>query len=226
LFERYTDKARRVIFFARYEASEFRSPFIDTEHVLLGVVREDEILRSRLLPGASHESLRKQIEALSLSPGIREPVPTSVDLPLSEEAQRALIYASQEAEALQHQLIDCGHLILGLLRVEGCLAAAFLGEQGITYEDYREVIRTSGMAAPGLPAGVRSHQERPSERPSAWDEEEETEPSTVALRPSIDALKQLVDRAIEHLDTESPTYGRQRLKRKPWTRQEAPGPSD
>ena len=62
MFERYTEKARRVIFFARYEASQFGSPYIETEHLLLGLLREDKALTNRFLRShASVESIRKQI---------------------------------------------------------------------------------------------------------------------------------------------------------------------
>ena len=63
MFERYTEKARRVIFFARYEASQFGSPYIETEHLLLGLLREDKALANRFLRShAAVESIRKQIE--------------------------------------------------------------------------------------------------------------------------------------------------------------------
>ena len=63
MFERYTEKARRIIFFARYEASQFGSPYIETEHLLLGLLREDKTLTNRFLRSrASVESIRKQIE--------------------------------------------------------------------------------------------------------------------------------------------------------------------
>ena len=79
MFERYTEKARRVIFFARYEASQFGSPCIETEHLLLGLLREDKALANRFLrSSASVESIRKQIEAHTT---LREKVSTSVDLP-------------------------------------------------------------------------------------------------------------------------------------------------
>ena len=59
MFERYTEKARRVIFFARYEASQFGSPYIETEHLLLGLLREDKALTNRFLRShASVESIR------------------------------------------------------------------------------------------------------------------------------------------------------------------------
>ena len=63
MFERYTEVARRVIFFARYEASQFGSPYIETEHLLLGLLREDEALTFRFLRShASVETIRKHIE--------------------------------------------------------------------------------------------------------------------------------------------------------------------
>src|ERR1035437_1896098 len=81
MFERYTEKARRVIVFAGSEASQFGSPYIETEHLLLGLLREDKSLPFRFLRShASVESIRKQIEE---HPTIREKVSTSVDLPLS-----------------------------------------------------------------------------------------------------------------------------------------------
>ncbi|HTM16740.1 MAG TPA: Clp protease N-terminal domain-containing protein, partial [Terracidiphilus sp.] len=108
MFERYTEKARRVIFFARYEASQFGSPYIETEHLLLGLLREDKALTNRFLRShASVESIRKQIEAHTT---IREKVSTSVDLPLSNECKRVLAYAAEEAERLGHKHIGTEHL--------------------------------------------------------------------------------------------------------------------
>src|SRR5208337_412812 len=116
MFERYTEKARRVIFFARYEASQFGSPYIETEHLLLGLLREDKALTNRFLRShASVESIRKQIEGHTT---IREKVSTSVDLPLSNECKRVLAYAAEEAERLSHKHIGTEHLLLGLFREE------------------------------------------------------------------------------------------------------------
>src|SRR5258708_10045201 len=66
MFERYTEKARRVIFFARYEASQFGSPYINSEHLLLGLLREDKSLTNRFLRSLSAvESIPQQIEMQS-----------------------------------------------------------------------------------------------------------------------------------------------------------------
>src|SRR6266540_1974453 len=141
MFERYTEKARRVIFFARYEASQFGSPYIETEHLLLGLLREDKALTNRFLrQHSSVDSIRKQIEAHTT---VREKVSTSVDLPLSNECKRVLAYASEEAERLSHKHIGTEHLLLGLLREEKCFAAEILAERGLKLAAIREELQRS-----------------------------------------------------------------------------------
>ena len=137
MFERYTEKARRVIFFARYEASQFGSPYIETEHLLLGLLREDKALTNRFLrsPHTSIESIRKQIEGRTT---VREKVSTSVDLPLSQECKRVLACAAEEAERLAHKHIGTEHLLLGLLREEKSFAAEILHERGLRLSTIRE----------------------------------------------------------------------------------------
>jgi hypothetical protein len=142
MFERYTEKARRTIFFARYEASNFGSPFIETEHLLLGLLREDRDNVARLLP-AGHEALntiRAQIEARTPP---RKAVSTSVDLPLSNEGKRVLAYAAEEAERLHHRHIGTEHLFLGLLREEGCFAAELLHGHGARLPELRGKLSTT-----------------------------------------------------------------------------------
>ena len=90
MFERYTEKARRTIFFGRYEASQFGSPYIESEHLLLGLLREDKSLANTFLRLRSHgavEAIRKQIEGQTV---IREKVSNTLDLPLSNECRRFL----------------------------------------------------------------------------------------------------------------------------------------
>jgi ATP-dependent Clp protease ATP-binding subunit ClpC len=136
MFERYTEKARRVIFFARYEASQFGSPYIETEHILLGLLREDKALAHRFLKSPSSvESIRKQIEQHVT---IREKVSTSVDLPLTNENKRVLAYAAEEAERMTDKHIGTEHLFLGLLREEKCFGAELLRERGVTLSRVRE----------------------------------------------------------------------------------------
>ena len=141
MFERYTEKARRVIFFARYEASQFGSPYIETEHLLLGLLREDKALTNRFLRShASIESIRKQVEGHI---PVREKVSTSVELPLSQECKRVLAYAAEEAERLTHKHIGTEHLLLGLLREDKSFAAEILHERGLRLSTLREELSRS-----------------------------------------------------------------------------------
>ncbi len=151
MFERYTEKARRVIFIGRYEASQFGSPYIESEHMLLGLRREDKALTNRFL--RSHgvvESIRKQIEAHTT---IRERTSTSVDLPVSNECKRVMAYAAEEAERLGHKHIGTEHLLLGLLREEKCFAAELLRERGIRLETLREELNRIVTETP-MPGGI------------------------------------------------------------------------
>jgi hypothetical protein len=140
MFERYTEKARRVIFFSRYEGSQFGSPYIETEHILLGILREDKEIARRILPVGAVESIRKQIEAR----GLRGPVSSiSVDLPLSNESKRVLAYGAEEAERLGHKWIGSNHLFLGLLREKTSFGAQLLEGHAIDFEKARQQIAGS-----------------------------------------------------------------------------------
>lgn len=136
MFEKYSEKARRVIFFARYEASQLGSNCIETEHILLGLLREDKALMSRFFPrvDAVVDSIRRDIEGAS---GIREKVSTSVELPLSEKSKRVLSLANEESERLLSSYIGTEHLLLGLLQDESSVATSLLYEKGLRVSKVR-----------------------------------------------------------------------------------------
>ena len=150
MFERYTEKARRVVFFARYEASQFGSATIETEHLLLGLLREDKSLANRFLrTTAAIESIRQQIDRQTEK---LEKSSTSVDLPLSHECKRVLAYAAEEGERLNHKHIGTPHLLLGMLREERFVAATLLRERGLRLEQVREeVARSNPPESSGMP---------------------------------------------------------------------------
>src|ERR1700734_4004300 len=153
VFERYTEKARRVIFFARYEASQYGSPYIETEHLLLGLMREDKALANRFLRShGSIESIRKEIESRIT---IRERISTSVEVPLSQECKRILNFAAEEAERLGHKHVGTEHLLLGILREEKCFGAEILAERGLRLSSLREELARS--------AGEKVQVNRPKE---------------------------------------------------------------
>ncbi|HWR34830.1 MAG TPA: ATP-dependent Clp protease ATP-binding subunit [Clostridia bacterium] len=193
MFERYTEKARRVIFFARYEASQFGSPYIETEHLLLGLLREDKALTNRFLrQHSSVDSIRKQIEGHTT---IREKVSTSVDLPLSNECKRVLAYAAEEAERLSHKHIGTEHLLLGLLREEKCFAAEILQERGLRLPTIREELARTSQEKVQPAASQRS-------RESSLLAEFSRDLTQAAMDNQLDPLvgrDQEVDRAIQIL---------------------------
>ena len=102
MFERYTEKARRVIFFGRFEASHYGSPFIETEHLLLGLLREDKALANWFLHAhGSIESIRREIES---GITVRERISTAAEIPLTQECKRILNLAAEEAELLRQSI--------------------------------------------------------------------------------------------------------------------------
>ena len=137
MFERYTERARRVLFFARYEASQLGSVSIETEHLLLGLIREGKGLTSRIFARSevALDSVRKEIEGRTV---LREKVSTSVDIPFSAETKRALQHAAEEADRLLHTYIGTEHLLLGILREDRSLAASILMEKGLRLNNVRE----------------------------------------------------------------------------------------
>lgn len=137
MFERYTEKARRVIFFGRYEASQLGSEYIEPEHLLLGMLRDDKALFSRLLPQMTHAAIEAEVRQVAI---IREVISTNVDLPLSERSKRVLLSAAREADELNHRHIGSEHLLLGLLHEQGQPVSELLRKYGAKFEDLRRKI--------------------------------------------------------------------------------------
>lgn len=109
MFERFTEGARRVVFFARYEAANLGSPTINTEHLLLGVLREDKALVRQVLLNLEYESVRQ-----TFPENPEQRIVLHVELPLSEHAQQALKHAMDESDRLNAKHIGTEHLLLAL----------------------------------------------------------------------------------------------------------------
>ena len=137
MFESYTERERREIFFDRYEAIQFGSPIIEAEHLLLGVLREDKNVTARFSRDVfiSAESIRDDITRRLAA---REKVSTSYDLPLSDACKRILAYAADEAEKMNHRSICHEHLLLGILRETNCIAAQALSHYGLKLDAVRQ----------------------------------------------------------------------------------------
>src|SRR5262249_7990365 len=129
MFERFTERARRVIFFARYEASQYGSNTIEIEHLLLGALKEDiDLIKRFSTRSGTAENVRSEIEKQLT---LREKVSTSVDLPLSDACKRVLTLALNEAVALKHPNVGVEHLLLGILREETSKGSQILQAFGI-----------------------------------------------------------------------------------------------
>ncbi len=141
MFEKYNEKARRALFFARYEASKLGSRVIETEHILLGVLREGEESVTELFQrlDVDPEAIRKEIEGERV---FVERISSTAELPLSEESKKVLAYAAHEAESMLHSSVGSEHLMIGLLRVEGCVAMRTLTRCGMDLYNVREEVLT------------------------------------------------------------------------------------
>ncbi|MBK9156310.1 MAG: ATP-dependent Clp protease ATP-binding subunit [Chloracidobacterium sp.] len=149
MFERYTERSRRVIFFARYEALQYGSPVIAPEHLLLGLLREDKTIAARYFPGrrgVTVDSVRREIEDRIV---VRDRIPQSTELLLSPETKRILFYASEEGRALKSRQVGQEHLLLGMAREERSIAAEILFQLGFRPQDVRDEL---GRQL-GLPTG-------------------------------------------------------------------------
>jgi ATP-dependent Clp protease ATP-binding subunit ClpC len=134
MFERYNGHARRVIFFARFAASQCGSATIESEHLLLGLIREASDVLARLAPSLSVDELRAKIprKIVVENPSLR------IHMPLSVECKRILSYSAEEANDMDHRFIGPEHVLLAILRENTCLAARLLTEMDVRLEKLRQ----------------------------------------------------------------------------------------
>lgn len=164
MFERYGEAARRAMFGALAEAQAQGSASIETEHLLLAAVAADpQVLERLVATGVNAESLRNQIVMLSWD---REPVAPKRDVPLSNECKRVLAYSAEEAARLGDRIIVPGHLLLGIMREEGCLAANLLKEKGASLVEMRSRMAAEPREAGNLPPAS------PRWRAHSWSQSE------------------------------------------------------
>ncbi|MEZ5346432.1 MAG: ATP-dependent Clp protease ATP-binding subunit [Pyrinomonadaceae bacterium] len=138
MFERYTEKARRVIFFARYEALQYGSQEIASEHILLGLMREDKTISPRFFPfrhSLTVDTIRREVEERIV---LRERIPQSAELHLADETKRILAFAGDESERLKNRHIGVEHILLGILREENSIAAEILYQYGLRLNGVRD----------------------------------------------------------------------------------------
>jgi ATP-dependent Clp protease ATP-binding subunit ClpC len=147
VFERFTERARQVVVLAQDEARELRHNYIGTEHLLLGVVREEEGVGARVLQrlGVTLDETRAQLVRII---GRGDEPPASGQIPFTPRAKKVLELALKEALALGHKYIGTEHILLGIARVDDGVAASILSSFDADAETIRnEVVRTLGGRA-------------------------------------------------------------------------------
>jgi len=152
MFNRFTERARKVIVLAKEEARRFNHDYIGTEHLLLGLIREGEGVAAAVLQkmGLSLESIRLEVEKL-VQPGPSTQI--LGDIPFTPRSKKSLELAAEEARALGHNYISTEHLLLGLLREGEGVASQVLVNSGLDLNSVRsEIMEILGSATPGFGA--------------------------------------------------------------------------
>jgi ATP-dependent Clp protease ATP-binding subunit ClpC len=145
-FDKFTDRARKVLTLAQDEAQRFNHNYIGTEHLLLGLVREGGGVAARVLENMNVE-LPKVRAAVTFIIG-RGVVPTTGEVGLTPRAKRVIELAIDEARRMGHRYIGTEHLLLGLMREGEGIAAGVLESLGVNLDRVRhEVIRTLSESA-------------------------------------------------------------------------------
>ena len=150
MFNRFTERARKVIVFAKEEARRFNHDYIGTEHLLLGLIREGEGVAAAVLQklGLDLETIRIEVEKL-VQPGAQTQV--LGDIPFTPRSKKALELSAEEARALGHNYIGTEHLLLGLVKEGEGMAYRVLLNLGLDLNKLRnEVMELLGSGIPGF----------------------------------------------------------------------------
>lgn len=143
MFERFTDRARKVMALANQEAQRFSHEYIGTEHILLGLVKEGSGVGANVLKNLDVDLRKVRLEVEKLVKSGPETVAMG-KLPQTPRAKKVLVYAIEEARDLGHNYVGTEHLLLGLLREQDSVAAKVLMSLGVSVEIIRE-----GVTQPG-----------------------------------------------------------------------------
>ncbi|MEO0484241.1 MAG: Clp protease N-terminal domain-containing protein, partial [Planctomycetota bacterium] len=149
MFERFTDRARKVMALANQEAQRFNHEYIGTEHILLGLVKEGSGVGANVLKNLDVDLRKVRLEVEKLVKAGPEMV-TMGKLPQTPRAKKVIEYAIEEARNLNHNYVGTEHLLLGLLREHDGVAAQVLMNLGLKLEEVREeVLNLLGASGEG-----------------------------------------------------------------------------
>ncbi|MGD8500761.1 MAG: Clp protease N-terminal domain-containing protein, partial [Phycisphaerales bacterium] len=154
MFERFTDRARKVMALANQEAQRFNHEYIGTEHILLGLVKEGSGVGATVLKNLDVDIKKLRLEVEKLVKSGPDMV-TMGKLPQTPRAKKVIEYAIEEARSLNHNYVGTEHILLGLLRESEGIAAQVLMNLGLKLEDVRqEVLNLLGAGVDNGPAAL------------------------------------------------------------------------
>jgi len=154
MFERFTDRARKVMALANQEAQRFNHEYIGTEHILLGLVKEGSGVGATVLKNLEVDIKKLRLEVEKLVKSGPDMV-TMGKLPQTPRAKKVIEYAIEEARSLNHNYVGTEHILLGLLRESEGIAAQVLMNLGLKLEDVRqEVLNLLGAGVDDGPAAL------------------------------------------------------------------------
>ena len=147
MFERFTDRARKVMALANQEAQRFNHEYIGTEHILLGLVKEGSGVGANVLKNLDVDLRKVRLEVEKLVKSGPDMV-TMGKLPQTPRAKKVIEYAIEEARNLNHNYVGTEHLLLGLLREHDGVAAQVLMNLGLKLEEVREEVLREARRGP------------------------------------------------------------------------------
>src|SRR5687768_9369928 len=168
MWQRFTERARKVVFYAQEEAQKFGEGYVSTEHLLLGLVRESDSVAARVLEklGVSLNRIRAEVEK-QLPRGDARP---SQDMTLTPRAKRVIDLAYDEARNLNNNYIGTEHLLLGLIREGDGLAGRVLAKLGVELEKARREVMALQDNETTTKSGTRSSSHGGSTKTATLDE--------------------------------------------------------
>jgi hypothetical protein len=226
MFQRFTDRARRVMVLAQEEASRLDHNYIGTEHILLGLISEGQGVAGRALDslGISLDTVRQQVEEI-IGRGQQTP---SGHIPFTPRAKHVLELSLRESKQLGHNYIGTEHILLGLVREGDGVAAQVLVKLGADLKRVRQQVtqllhgHAAGEPGPGVKAGLETVEQRLTAieqrvgiRPDTSDLDEQIEAVRTKKEAAVDA--QNFDQAVSLRDQEKQLLAGKVARQEQWT---------
>jgi len=188
MYERFTDRARKVMQLANQEAQRFNHEYIGTEHVLLGLIKEGSGVAANVLKNLDVDLRKIRLEVEKLVQSGPDMV-TMGKLPQTPRAKKVIEYSMEEARNLNHNYVGTEHILLGLLREQEGVAAQVLMNLGLKLEEVREeVLNLLGHGLEGSEASERGGSERSGGGGGSGGSSGESSSKSKSKTPALDSF--------------------------------------